>query len=470
MSGASCSEAGHAARRASWRGSSTGATRSLLEAVPRSRRRAQIGRSSASALRYVAPAAPAGRPGAGSGGGMDYRLLGRTGLRVSPLCLGTMNFGMPDRPVARQADRRGRGVPDHGPRPRARSQLLRHRQRATATARGLTEEIIGRWFAQGGRREKVVIATKVFGATSGTEPAQPLAERGSAVGPAHPPGVRGQPAPAADRPHRPLPDAPRRPRHAVGGDLAGDGAAGRPGQGPLRRQQQLRRLAHRQGQRGRRPAPLARAGVGAEPLQPRRPHGRARGAAGVRRTTAWASSRGARWPAVSSAACSPTAPPVVAGAVSACSARSSATGRSSSRGRSSAPRSVRRRPTWRWRGCCTTRSSPRRSSGPRTVEQLDGAMGALDVRARRRRARRARPDLPRPGRRPRGLRLVAHGRVSAVVASDGRPAPPTTVAGHGDRGRRAARPSSPAGSRRRSTAPSSTSAVRPGGGRPTSST
>ena len=24
---------------------------------------------------------------------MDYRLLGRTGLRVSPLCLGTMNFG-----------------------------------------------------------------------------------------------------------------------------------------------------------------------------------------------------------------------------------------------------------------------------------------------------------------------------------------------------------------------------------------
>ena len=25
---------------------------------------------------------------------MDYRLLGRTGLRVSPLCLGTMNFGM----------------------------------------------------------------------------------------------------------------------------------------------------------------------------------------------------------------------------------------------------------------------------------------------------------------------------------------------------------------------------------------
>ena len=24
---------------------------------------------------------------------MDYRLLGRTGVRVSPLCLGGMNFG-----------------------------------------------------------------------------------------------------------------------------------------------------------------------------------------------------------------------------------------------------------------------------------------------------------------------------------------------------------------------------------------
>ena len=38
-----------------------------------------------------------------------------------------------------------------------------------------------------------------------------------------------QPASAGDRPHRPLPDAPRRPGHAVGGDLAGDGAARRAG-------------------------------------------------------------------------------------------------------------------------------------------------------------------------------------------------------------------------------------------------
>ena len=45
--------------------------------------------------------------------------------------------------------------------------------------------------------------------------------------------------------------------------------------------------------------------------------------------------------------------------------------------------------------------------GPRTVEQVDGAMGALDVRARRRRAGPARRDLPRPGRsRARSVRMV----------------------------------------------------------------
>jgi aryl-alcohol dehydrogenase-like predicted oxidoreductase len=54
---------------------------------------------------------------------MDYSHLGRSGLSVSRLCLGTMNFG-----------------PE------------------------TSEQIIGRWFAQGdGRREKTVIATKVYG-------------------------------------------------------------------------------------------------------------------------------------------------------------------------------------------------------------------------------------------------------------------------------------------------------------------
>ena len=88
---------------------------------------------------------------------MKYRRLGRTALRVSELCLGTMNFG----PLTTQSRR----VRHHGPRARARHQLLRHRQPLRRRqGPGRDGEIVGNWFAQGGgRREKVVLATKVFG-------------------------------------------------------------------------------------------------------------------------------------------------------------------------------------------------------------------------------------------------------------------------------------------------------------------
>jgi aryl-alcohol dehydrogenase-like predicted oxidoreductase len=88
---------------------------------------------------------------------MDYRRLGRTGLRVSPLCLGTMNFGpVTEEPVSHQ-------IMD-----KALDLGLNFFDTANAYGRqvhaGFTEEIIGRWFAQGdGRREKVVLATKVYG-------------------------------------------------------------------------------------------------------------------------------------------------------------------------------------------------------------------------------------------------------------------------------------------------------------------
>jgi aryl-alcohol dehydrogenase-like predicted oxidoreductase len=98
---------------------------------------------------------------------MDYRFLGRTGLRVSPLCLGTMNFGMRD-PLGgdgKQTDE------DEAFRIMDRALDLGINFFDTANGygnpRGLTETIVGRWFAQGGnRRERVVIATKVFGARS----------------------------------------------------------------------------------------------------------------------------------------------------------------------------------------------------------------------------------------------------------------------------------------------------------------
>src|SRR3954454_7590360 len=92
---------------------------------------------------------------------MDYRFLGRTGLRVSPLMLGTMNFGMRKAGggVQTEEDDAFR-IMDHG-----LDVGLNFFDTADVygDGRGLTESIIGRWFAQGDRRrEKVVLATKVY--------------------------------------------------------------------------------------------------------------------------------------------------------------------------------------------------------------------------------------------------------------------------------------------------------------------
>ena len=88
---------------------------------------------------------------------MDYVKLGRTGLRVSRLCLGTMNFG----PETGEAD--SFRIMD-----RAVELGLNFFDTANVygwrVGEGVTEQILGRWFAQGGgRREKVVLATKVYG-------------------------------------------------------------------------------------------------------------------------------------------------------------------------------------------------------------------------------------------------------------------------------------------------------------------
>jgi NDP-hexose C3-ketoreductase / dTDP-4-oxo-2-deoxy-alpha-D-pentos-2-ene 2,3-reductase len=87
---------------------------------------------------------------------MKYTSLGRTGLQVSRLCLGTMNFG----PQTSEAD--SFAIMDQ-----ALEQGINFFDTANVygwkLGEGVTEQIIGRWFAQGGgRREQVVIATKVY--------------------------------------------------------------------------------------------------------------------------------------------------------------------------------------------------------------------------------------------------------------------------------------------------------------------
>jgi NDP-hexose C3-ketoreductase / dTDP-4-oxo-2-deoxy-alpha-D-pentos-2-ene 2,3-reductase len=88
---------------------------------------------------------------------MAYTHVGRLGLVVSRLCLGTMNFG------PHSSEENSQRIMDaaiaHG---------VNFFDTANVYGRhlgvGATEEIIGRWFAKGsGRRDKVVLATKVYG-------------------------------------------------------------------------------------------------------------------------------------------------------------------------------------------------------------------------------------------------------------------------------------------------------------------
>ncbi len=88
---------------------------------------------------------------------MDYVCLGRTGLRVSPLCLGTMNYG----PQTTETD-------SHAIMDEALELGINFFDTADVygwkKGEGWTEQIIGRWLAQGGgRRERIVLATKVYG-------------------------------------------------------------------------------------------------------------------------------------------------------------------------------------------------------------------------------------------------------------------------------------------------------------------
>ncbi|MEH7095755.1 aldo/keto reductase [Neobacillus vireti] len=88
---------------------------------------------------------------------MEYTTLGRTGLKVSRLCLGTMNFGVDTE--EKEAFRIMDAALDAGINFFDTANVYGWGENA-----GRTEEIIGRWFAQGGgRRERVVLATKVFG-------------------------------------------------------------------------------------------------------------------------------------------------------------------------------------------------------------------------------------------------------------------------------------------------------------------
>src|SRR4051812_48691503 len=100
---------------------------------------------------------------------MDYRSLGRTGMMVSPLCLGAMMFGP-------------WGEPDH-----AKSIAVIHRaldvginfiDTADVYSAGESEEIVGEALT-GGRREAVILATKFHNPLTMAQPGADPNHRGN---------------------------------------------------------------------------------------------------------------------------------------------------------------------------------------------------------------------------------------------------------------------------------------------------
>jgi aryl-alcohol dehydrogenase-like predicted oxidoreductase len=90
---------------------------------------------------------------------MEYRELGRTGVRVTPLCLGAMMFGAWGNPDHDESIRTIHHALDAG---------INFIDTADVYARGESEEIVGK--ALKGRRDDIVLATKVHGTMHDTDP------------------------------------------------------------------------------------------------------------------------------------------------------------------------------------------------------------------------------------------------------------------------------------------------------------
>jgi 1-deoxyxylulose-5-phosphate synthase len=91
---------------------------------------------------------------------MDYIKLGTTGLDVSPICLGCMTYGDPDRGSHPWS------LPEDQSRPLIKQAVdagINFFDTANVYSNGSSEEIVGRALADFTRRDEVVIATKVNG-------------------------------------------------------------------------------------------------------------------------------------------------------------------------------------------------------------------------------------------------------------------------------------------------------------------
>ena len=187
---------------------------------------------------------------------MEYRAFGRTGVKVSPLCLGAMMFG-------------AWGNPDHDESidviHAALDAGINFIDTADVYSAGESEEIVAK--AIQGRRDDIVLATKVHGNMGRRS------QHERELAPLDPARVRGQPAAPRHRLHRPVPDAPPASRHRHRRDPRRAHRPGASGQGPLHRELHLPRLGDRRGAVGVRAAqPRALRVRAAAVLDPRARH------------------------------------------------------------------------------------------------------------------------------------------------------------------------------------------------------
>ena len=193
---------------------------------------------------------------------MQYRSLGRSGLKISPICLGTMMFGGPtDEATSTRIVAK------------AREAGINFIDTADAYNGGNSEQVVGRAISnsrqQLGARDQ---ARQSHGRRS--QPRRAVAALGAA-------GGRRKPEAARHRLHRHLLPAQGRPFDAAGRDRARDGRTDPAGQGALFRRLELPRLAGRRDLQHLRPARHRPPGGQPALLQRDEPHARGRAFPGL---------------------------------------------------------------------------------------------------------------------------------------------------------------------------------------------
>lgn len=101
---------------------------------------------------------------------MKYTTLGQSGIEVSEICLGSMTWGTQN--TLEEGHAQIDMALDHGVNFIDTAELYPVNP-VSAKTRGLTESIIGEWIAKTGRRNDIVIATKIVGTGSGVVPGGP---------------------------------------------------------------------------------------------------------------------------------------------------------------------------------------------------------------------------------------------------------------------------------------------------------